>query len=886
MLFRIIDIFFLVPILLLIFSNAQAQEINPKISVQTENRNLIEVFSEIENAHLIKIYFKEQWIKEVKLKEEYLNKPLVEFLDQVKQLIGYNYIFLSEDQVVWVMNKENDNPGVSEYAPKQRLLQVGEEKNAKSGIITLSGYVKNGSDGEPILGATVIFDKLQLGAVTNMYGFFTIKVPTGNHSVKITSVGFEEGNYDLQIFEGGSINFDLYESSLTLESIVIKADNNDINSTDIGRSKLNIATIEKLPAFLGEVDVIKSMTMLPGVSSVGEGTSGFNVRGGSADQNLMLLDDIILFNPSHLFGFFSVYNPEMVRDVTLYKGNMPPQYGGRLSSVLDVRLKEGNSKEFKLNGAVGLVSANLAAEFPIKKDVNSLAISARTSYSDWLLNQAQDIDIRNSSANFYDLTFKYSHLLGAKDKIFLTGLKSYDDFELADQMKYEWTNNALSLKWNHIFADDIFSSLTVVSGNYAYDLTDKSSLDGYKTESEITYTAVKFDLNTQLFYSHNIVFGGEATYFNMKPGNFVPSSTNSSLEPVTLSKELGMESALFLSDDYKISNTLSLLFGVRFSGFKKFGPDNVYLYNPEEPKSSLSITDTLSFSANEEVASYYGLEPRVSTKISLNSSSSVKLSYSRNYQYWHLLSNATAITPVDRWVMSDYHFKPQQADQVSAGYFVDSGSKINFSIEGYYKKIKNVIDYKDWANLLLNENVETEVLTGDGDAYGVELLLEKNVGRLNGWIGYTYSRSFIKIPEINDNEYYPSLYDKPHDISTTLNYKISKRFSISANFVYNTGRPITVPTSKYTIDNIPTVIEYSGRNQYRIPDYHRLDLSFTIDQNLKKKRKFKGSWVFAVYNVYARKNAYSVFFNQYGFASKLSVLGTAFPSITYKFSLL
>jgi len=643
---------------------------------------------------------------------------------------------------------------------------------------------------------------------------------------------------------------------------------------------------------MGEVDPVRSLTSLPGVSSVGEGTSGYNVRGGDPGQNLLMQDHAIIYNSSHLFGFFSAFNPDLIRDVVLYKGGGPATYGGRVSSVLNVNLRNGNAKEFQANGGIGLVSSRLTIEGPIKKERTSFIVGGRASYSDWLLKQMKDPDLYQSAASFYDLNLKINHIQDEKNVFNLSTYMSQDRFEFASDTTYFWKSRAATLSWSHIFSSNLLMQAHAVYSNYQSDIENRESAFAFDYNSGVTNYNGKLDFSWTPSQSHKIDFGVSSLLYEFDLGSFEPLLNNTNEVEQEMPREQGLENAFYINDEYTISPRLSLVYGVRLSNYLTLG-GTYYEFDPNQAKSESTITDTLQFDNGEIAESFFGWEPRLSLRWLMNLQTSLKLSYYRTRQYVHLISNTTAISPVDFWKSSGVNLEPSVADQFTFGLFRNwNDNMYEASVEFYYKETDNLVDYKDGATILLNETLDADLVQGRGRAYGAEVLVRKNRGRLTGWIGYTYSRSKRQFYDerfeeetINDGDFYPSNYDKPHDLSVVLNYKTSRRFSISLNFAYSTGRPITVPVSKFQYEDLLSVLNYSERNQFRIPDYHRLDLSFTLKSKLRKDKLINGEWVLSFYNVYGRKNPFSVYFTQRGNAFRLSVLGSVFPSLSYNFKI-
>ncbi|MFY0651407.1 MAG: TonB-dependent receptor [Cyclobacteriaceae bacterium] len=779
------------------------------------------------------------------------------------------------------------------------LILYGFQSHAQNNsMVALTGEVTSKWTGETIVGVNVFFPSLERGVATNTEGKYKISVPRGTFSVEFRRVGLQTVTMSLDILNDQVLNVEMMESTKNLNELIIYSEKADANvkSLDVGKNILDIEKINSLPSFMGEPDLVKSLILLPGVSTVGEGASGFNVRGGGIDQNLILQDDALILNSSHVFGFFSVFNPLLVKNATLYKSNMPVSYGGRLSSVLDVELKEGDYQKHNVSGGIGLISSKLAVDGPIIKDKLSFVVGGRVSYSDWLLRRAEDVNLKKSSAAFNDFNLKLSLIVDEKNKIWYSGYRSEDGFSFASDTTFSWYTTNHALAWSHLFSDSFSVKTSLVTGAYSYNIKDEKGVNSFKIDSKIKYQNLKFTGQLGLYKNNRLLFGLESYIYNFYPGNQFPLSETSGVESLDIEKEKSIEGAIFLEDEITLNDRLSIKAGLRFSGFSNLGPGTDYIYENGQSRTQSTITDTVYYANGEKIASYLGPEPRLAINYSLNQNSSIKASFNRNRQYLHLISNTTASTPTDFWKTSNKYLEPEVNDQISLGYFRNFvNNTIETSVELYHKSASNILDYKDGSVLLMNTNIETDLIPGTAEAYGFELFMNKKAGALTGWMSYTFSRTFREVNGIHDDEVinqgnrYPANYDKPHDFTLALNYKTSPIVDFGINFTYNTGRPVTVPLSAYNISNLSGIANFSLRNQRRIPDYHRLDLSMTMKSKPKIDRKWNYSWTFALYNVYGRKNAYSVFFkNEFGSppqAYKMSVLGSIFPSIMLNFNI-
>ncbi len=781
--------------------------------------------------------------------------------------------------------------------------------------VLFEGHVINQKTNSPLTGAVIRLVKLPGGAATtDSTGYFKWNVPKGTDEAVVSFVGYETKRMKLVFDRPVNLVFDLYEEVNQLDEVVVSSQGPDHNvqSLDVGVSKLSISLIKKMPAFMGEVDVIKSLLSLPGVTNVGEGTSDINVRGGNSDQNLILLDEAPIFNPSHLMGLFSVFNPDMVKGISFYRGAIPSQYGGRTSSVLDMSVKSPESNKFKVQGGIGLIANRLQVEGPIIKNKLSFVVGARGSFSDYLFQIANNSQIKGTKANFYDVTSKVEYTPNPKDKIFLTTYFSQDDFKPngntvtssssaginSTLSEFNWQTKNATLGWIHNFSNDLALKITAVNSDYSSTISNSEQADSYRLKSSVLFQNLHPQLSLRRG-KHQFLFGAEASLNRIQPGQLTPGGAASSINPVTLDVQKSSLLAGYVSDEIQVNRRISFMVGARYSYFTSYGPGTGYHYLSGGPINLATIKDTVRYAQGQVISTYGGFEPRASLKFSLGERSSIKLGYNRMRQYIQRISNTTAAMPTDRWQISNPYLKPQIADQVSMGLFKNFNNNLyEASVEVFGKQLSNVTDYKDGANVLLQNAMEQSVLQGKGEVRGFEVQLKKNKGKLSGWINYTYSQVSYLIngpsPEerINNGNWYPPNFNKPHIVNMVLTYTVNRRVSYSANFTYSTGRPTTYATDKYFVGTT-LVPNYVNRNQDKIPDYNRLDLSMTIEPNPDKVKKFNGTWVFSIYNVYARKNAFSVFTNttypggqSYYVNSntyKLSIFGTIFPSITYNF---
>lgn len=787
-----------------------------------------------------------------------------------------------------------ENNGPKKASAANKLYTIGSSSDGTPDPVTVNGYILSNLSGEAVIGATVLIDGLPAsGAMADGSGFYWITLPRGRYRLRVKSVGMKDAVYQLLVRGPGKFNVEMEETVIPLKEVVVKADQDArVNSVQMGVERLDIKTMKQMPAVLGEVDVMKIMLTLPGVQSVGEGASGLNVRGGSTNQNLILYNDAVVYNPSHLFGFFSVFNPDVLKSVELYKSGITADYGGRLSSVIDISSREGNLKKFNVTGGISPITGRLAVEGPIIKDKTSFLFGIRSTYSDWLLRQMKSRQLKNSKAFFYDLNFNINHKIDDKNSLFLSTYSSKDRFTLNSDTLYSYSDQNASLKWKHIFSNKFYSILTGSYSRYKYEVSsEENPLDAFSMNFRVSQFNLKADVDYFPTNRHTVKAGLQLTYYGLAPGNLEALGNASLLIPKRLDNEQGIETAVHIGDHFDITPSLTVYGGIRYSIYQYLGPRDVFSYANGVTKSENSVTDTTSYSRGETITTYHGAEPRFSLRYLITHKTSVKVSYTRMRQYIQMLSNTIAVAPTDTWKLTDSYIKPQVADQYAIGLYQNVNPGIELSAESYYKVMKNALDFKDGAVVVMNNHIETDVLNTDGKAYGFEFMVRKAAGKLNGWISYAYSRSLLQtktgLPEdrINKGKYYPSSYDKPHAVNFIGNYKVSRRFNFSINTVYSTGRPITIPVAKYE-QNGQQYLYYSDRNEFRIPDYFRIDFSVNVEGNHKVRKLAHSSWTFAVYNLTARSNAYSVYFVAEGDqikAYKLSVFAKPIPTITYNF---
>ena len=768
--------------------------------------------------------------------------------------------------------------------------------------VTVKGYVRDAANGETLIGATVYLDGTSKGTSTNEYGFYSLTVAPGTYTLVVSYLGFGDQRKEVELLGNITQDFALGEAGSVLEEVIVTATEEDQNVSTVQMSveQLDMSTIEKLPSLLGEVDVLRSIQLLPGVTSVGEGAAGFNVRGGSIDQNLVILDEAPVFNSSHLFGFFSVFNPDAVKGVKLYKGGIPARYGGRLSSILDVRMKEGNNQHFEMQGGIGTIFSRLSVEAPLVKDKSSFLLAGRRSYIDVLAAPFLTDNLAGTKLNFYDLTLKTNYRFSDRDQVFLSGYLGRDVFSPGDDAGFSWGNATGTLRWNHLFTDKLFANLTAYYSDYDYaiDFGQDPNEDAFNWDASIINTSLKPEFSYFISPTNVLRFGGQVIHYRFEPANAVAVSQGDRID-ISVNRQRALESGAFIEHEVTLFEKLKLNYGIRLSHFAYLGGRNAYTFGePLRQGLPRPLTGIKPTERNETIKDWLNWEPRAALQYALNENSSVKASYQRTAQYIHLLSNTTASIPLDIWTPSTNNIDPQLADQVAIGYFRNfRDNAYELSLETYYKSFDNLIDYIDGADLVLNEFVEGQILVGTGRAYGTELQLKKTKGRASGWLSYTLARTERLVEGINNSEWYPTRFDQTHNFNLTGFYELNDRVTLSATFVYNTGTPLTLANSGYyQLGYYVPNNAGDARNNFRIPDYHRLDVSLTLDPRKEKAdRRWQGQWVFGVYNLYARRNPFTVYGQQADGrtapgsainteAIKLSVVGSVIPSVSYNFT--
>ena len=860
----------------------------------------------LEAQHDVRFYYKKNALPDIPLSiEPFLNQKMGDVLKSVLNKNGLDLVLYDNYAIVIATEAELKADISKEYLERKQSLAATDFTDAmtvgnpdiisRKEKVLVKGKVIDGGNDKVVIGAIVAVESQKVATITDVEGNFDLELPIGVHDIEVKMPGFVSGYQHLKIFGDGTLTLKVYQRSIDLQEVVIRdAAKRNVENAATGVTELTIKQIKQLPSLMGEADVLKSLLTLPGVSNVGEGSSGYNVRGGNIDQNLILQDGAFILNPSHVLGLFSSFNPDAIKKVTLYKGHIPAQFGGRTSSVLDIKLKEGNMEKWSGFGGVGPISAKGLFEGPILKGKTSLLIGGRATYSDWVLKQIQDPNLNKSEASFYDANVKLTQKIGDKGIVNLSFYRSFDKFRYSDQFGYGWTTTTGTLSWNQLYSDKFSSNLSFVYGDSENNFTYNDIItEGYLTNG-LRYGRGKLNFTWQALKKHSLNFGGESNTYFSKPETYEQKAEGRVNLNEQVEKSKGQELAFYLNDDIEITDWLSASVGVRQTFYRNFGEETVNRYAEGLPRQAVNILDSTVFRSGETIKTYSGFEPRVSLAFILNKETSIKLSYNRLYQFVHLVSNTAAATPVDIWQLSNSFIAPQKADNFSIGLFKNFKENAwETSLELYYKTLDNLVEYKDFAKLLRNKHVETELIASKGRAYGAEIFIKRNKGALTGYFSYAYSRSLRQAEGqfedeiINGGSWFPSNFDKPHNLNLVLNWQLRKTMALSINFVYSSGRPVTAPVSNYFLGEGGVFLNFSDRNAYTIPDYHRMDLSYTITRSAVRSKRFKGSLTFSVYNIYFRRNAFSVFFkrdlNKPSTAYQLAVLGTALPAVTYNF---
>lgn len=885
-----------------------AQE-NYTITWDYKDLSFTEFVTRTENQFNIRFLYKEEWVKELRLGNYNDCKDLECIL---KNLFKDNSLYFliddSENVIITkgfsaIVSDEPEQTGNSLISFSENVVYIGDQQiktnevaevgnrseRNRQGNVTISGYVTSTETGSPLAGVTIYIKNLGIGTNSNKNGFYSLTLPRGFYEIQFSFIGLTEKKISTNLYGSGELNVELNNSVVSLKEIIVSANKN----MTLERSEAGVEKINKLlPSALGEADVMKSIQMLPGVQSVGEGSAGFNVRGGSAAQNLILLYGSPIYNSSHFFGFFSSVNSDIIKDVTLYKGGIPGRYGGRISSVLDIESKDGNYKEFAGSVGISPITTRLMVEGPIIKDTLSYILTARSTYSNWIFDLIKNPLIHDKRGSFYDMDGKITYKLNKNNKLDLASYFSHDYFRFNMNTVYKYDNNILALTWLHFYNSSLSSSVSLSNSAYKYYILNQDiTTEAYSLSHKINSTHLKADFNL-LLGSHKFNSGVDLTKYAVLPGKYYPAGDSSLIIPNTIEREGAYETALYIDDKFSITDFLSLNMGIRISSFFSFGPQTVLSYNPGLSKNRSNISDTISFMTGEITSKYAGPELRASLNYRISDRNSLKINYNRTRQYIYLLSNSISISPTDTWKLSDYYFKPEVGDQYAIGFYQMLLNKsIETSAEVYYKEIENMVDFKGGSTLAMAEDIEQFMINVKGKAYGLELAVKKTEGKTRFSISYAYARTFIRSTsefreeKINSGNWYPANYDKPNNLIVTYQYLYSRRLSFSADYTYSTGRPLTLPIATYHVNDV-LMVQYSDRNKYRIPDYSRFDISLKVSGNLRSDKIAHPSLTFSIYNLLGKENAYSVYFqkdNETIRGYKLSIFGRPIPSVTFSF---
>ncbi|TYA74730.1 carboxypeptidase-like regulatory domain-containing protein [Seonamhaeicola marinus] len=894
-----------------------------EITIEFNNVSLESAFIDLEDVSGLEFYFDGNWLKDLRVNQTFTNKTVDFILKEILTNTPINYIVL-ESKVVLTKNnmiiqglpkdyfkkiEEVEEEEVSSKAlpvlqkqylkgvqkNKGAIFYIGKEaNNSTKNEFNISGTILDQKTGKPIENLNVFVDGINKSTVTDVNGYYSLRLPKGYHILKTSSIGYGRAQKQIVVYGNGTLSFNLVEEINELDEVVVNSNKDkNIRSVEIGVTSIDVKGIKNIPVILGERDVLKVATTMPGIKTAGEGALGYSVRGGKVDQNLILFDGAAIYNPSHFFGVFSAVNPFATGSVDIYKGSIPSEFGGRLSSVIDISTKEINKDKFSGEGNIGPVTGNLMLEVPVIEKKAAVLVGARATYSNWVLRSLSDESLQNSDASFYDALVKYEHKISDKDNIELTGYFSNDRFSITSDSIFDYGNKLGAIKWNHVFNDKNSASLKLATSQYKFNIIFDGDFNrNFDFGYNINETQLKLKARYLHSKKHKFTYGLSSKLYKIDPGYIKPIDASSVVSPETIATEKGLESAVYLSDLYQVNEKLSLDLGLRYSSFTALGPSEQNVYAPNTPLSSESVVEVKTYTNNEFIKTYGGPEFRLSARYFLSPLASLKASFNSTIQYSHLLSTNTTASPIDSWKLSDSNIKPQRAQQFSLGFYKNSENDVyEYSLEGYYKKMNNLLDFKVGADLLLNQNIETELLQGKGKAYGLELLIKKKQGRLNGWLAYSFSRTLVKLDSefltnrVNNGNYFAANQDRPHDVSLVSNFKLTKRYSFSMNFNYQSGRPITYPVGKYVLNGTEHVL-YSDRNKFRVPDYYRLDLGINIEGNHKNVKLAHSFWNISVYNVLGRNNPFSVFFvNENGQVKgyQSSIFAIPVPTITYNF---
>ena len=873
----------------------------------------------IEEAYPVRIFYKEEDVANFLIPELSTEIPLSEFLQNQLSNCNitydqYGHFFINKEIEITTQLSTNIYPrklafnnnentiitGDNDFVPTNnehiaRVILIGDQrKGAGRPKANLNGIVSSLNDELPLAGVTILVEELGTGVATDANGLYELFLKKGIYTLVLNHLNHLEKKIKINLLSDGRHNILLESKTVLLEGVTVTSDKFDrVQSTKMGFERLTVKSVEEIPLVLGEKDILKVAGLLAGVQSVGEGTAGFNVRGSPADHNLFYIDKVPIYNTSHLFGFFSAFNSQAISEFSISKSNIPAKFGSRLASIFDITALEGDKKKYKFRGGISPVTGNILFEGPVQKEKSSIMIGMRSTYSNWILKRIKNGDFNRTRVNFADAIIKFSHQLSSKSKVQIFGYYSFDKIKFADKTNFDNSNLGGSFSWNHFFNDKINMNLSLINSRMQLGVEDvEIPFEAYQQNTALLHQEVRMDWTWRISPRHHLEFGGNTILYKNDRGTFLPSDESSLIQPLEFEVEKGLETGIYLSEEWKPSDKTTLVGGLRFNRYDYLGPQEVFEYQDGFPMSNESITDTLQFQKGDKIKRYNGVDYRLAFKYALAPYLSIKASYNTLHQYLFLLSNTVALAPTDKWKLTDYNIEPMTGQQTSLGVYGDvANKKYNWSTEVYFKKVTELVEYRDGANLLVNEFPEQDILQGNLNAWGLELMIKKIKGRFNGWVNYTFSKSRVLVKGIDDDRSinfgnsYPSNYDRPHVVNVVANYKFIRRFSLSANMVYQTGRPITYPTNTYTQGGFQ-LINYSERNQFRVPDYFRVDLSAKIEGNLKKEKLIHGAWVFSIYNLTGRNNTYNIYFKNVNTGLKgykISIFAQPIFSLSYQF---
>ena len=863
-----------------------------------------QIAEHFEQKYHVHFFYKPEWFEKIKFNSSVFALSFEQALNKLSSETDLSIFTIDSALYIFIPVKPELRPSSAMESADEQIIGNPDDYGKFSKAI-IKGKISDGSSGNPLPGASIHIDQIKLGATADKNGNYTLQVPVGEYTIRLSFIGYDDNRQKIKLVSDGTLNMNLFEKSIHLGEVVVSSQRPESNFTGTLMSivKLDVRAIKELPVSIGGRDIIKSITLMPGIQTIGEFGTGFNVRGGSADQNLILLQDVPIFNLSHVFGLISAVNSDGISNVTLLKAGISAKYGERASSVMDIQMGANNPDKTTVKGSIGIINSSLYLETPLIDKKINLLVSARSSYSNWLLHSIPDIDLMNSSAHFSDIDALLSFNVNARNKIDIFSYLSNDRFGFARTTDNKYNNIIGSVRWKHSFNNHLFLNLTAGLSNYRFEISesDTSKLwEAYRINSELYYKSTKLNISWLPNEYNSIDFGINAVLYNIKPGKLTGLSDSSVVIPVQMLPEKALENAIYITDNITISPKLAFDVGIRYSLYSYLGPNKIYIYQSGLPRTPGSVIDSLTYGKNQSICWYSGLEPRVSLRFTISENSSVKLSYNRIHQYVNLVSNTAIMAPTDVWKLSSPNLKPLTCDHFALGYFKNfKNNSYETSVEVYYKSLLNSIEYKNGASILLNPYLESALTNVKGYNYGLELYVKKNTGKLTGWLSYTFSRALQKtngiFPDdrINNNQLFPSNFDRPNNLILNANYHISKRWRFNGTFTYSTGRPVTLPEYKFSYQDYQLVY-YSDRNKYRLPDYHRLDISITLDESIRIRKKWKGSWTFSIINLYGRKNAYSVFYKEekHIVASEyrlydtymLYIIGRPLPMFTYNFT--